>query len=227
VHLSLVGGEPLVRYSELCDLLPLLDRTGVEVQLVTSAVRPPEHDRRRAPATYERILKNIARHRVIVHCTVSRQMLGRRGYLTDFCRFWSGRPEARRIWFSLYTPQEGEDSPQRLRPQDRETVLDELCAVAAEFPKVHLPREVLEGYRNPPPSPRECTFARVTTCLSADLRTRIGPCQLGGRPVCTECGCMAAAGMHAVSEWKLAGIIPLSTLLNTSIRVGARLAGSL
>jgi hypothetical protein len=38
---------------------------------------------------------------------------------------------------------------------------------------------------------------------------------------------MAAAGMHAVSEWKLAGIIPLSTLLNTSIRVGARLAGSL
>ena len=69
VHLSIIGGEPLVRYRELCELLPILDRMGVEVQLVTSAVRPipeewrsigslhlvvsidglaPEHDRRRA-----------------------------------------------------------------------------------------------------------------------------------------------------------------------------------
>ena len=40
VHVSIIGGEPLVRYRELCELLPLLDRMGVEVQLVTSAVRP-------------------------------------------------------------------------------------------------------------------------------------------------------------------------------------------
>ncbi len=40
VHLSIIGGEPLVRYRELCEILPLLDRMGVEVQLVTSAVRP-------------------------------------------------------------------------------------------------------------------------------------------------------------------------------------------
>src|SRR5579862_6908316 len=39
VHISIVGGEPLVRYRELCALLPILDRMGVEVQLVTSAVR--------------------------------------------------------------------------------------------------------------------------------------------------------------------------------------------
>jgi organic radical activating enzyme len=75
VHVSIVGGEPLVRYRELCALLPLLDRMGIEVQLVTSAGRPipeewnsigsvhlvvsidglaPEHDQRRAPATYDR-----------------------------------------------------------------------------------------------------------------------------------------------------------------------------
>src|SRR5580704_18411625 len=40
VHVSIIGGEPLVRYRELSELLPLLDRMGVEVQLVTSAVRP-------------------------------------------------------------------------------------------------------------------------------------------------------------------------------------------
>ena len=152
IHISIIGGEPLVRYRELCEILPQLDRMGVEVQLVTSAVRPipeewisigslhlvvsidglaPEHDRRRAPATYDRILKHIARQRITVHCTVTRQMLARPGYLADFCRFWSDRPEVRQIWFSIYTPQQGDNSPERLRPQDRDVLFGELCAVAA------------------------------------------------------------------------------------------------
>ena len=241
VHLSIIGGEPLVRYRELCELLPILDRMGVEVQLVTSAVRPipeewrsigslhlvvsidglaPEHDRRRSPATYERILKHIAGQTVTVHCTVTRQMLERPGYLAEFSRFWSERPEIRKIWFSIYTPQEGENSPERLRPHDREALFEELAGAAARFPKVHLPRVVLEGYRRPPRSPQECTFARLTTCVSADLKTRIGPCQFGGKPVCTECGCIASAGMHAVAGVKLAGLVPLSAILDASIRVG-------
>jgi MoaA/NifB/PqqE/SkfB family radical SAM enzyme len=244
VHVSIIGGEPLVRYRELSALLPLLDRMGVEVQLVTSAVRPipeewssigclhlvvsidglaPEHDRRRAPATYERILKHIASQRIAVHCTVTSPMLRRSGYLADFCRFWSGRPEVHKIWFSIYTPQEGDDSPERLRAHDREVLFEELAAVAAEFPKVDLPRVVLDGYRHPPRSPRECTFARLTTCLSADLKTRVTPCQFGGQPVCAECGCLASAGMHAVAGFKLGGLMPLSAILNASIGLGARL----
>jgi len=241
VHLSIVGGEPLVRYRELDALLPLLDHMGVEVQLVTSAVRPipqewtaleslhvvvsidglaPEHDRRRAPATYDRILKHIAGHRIIVHCTVTRQMLSRPGYLEDFCRFWSGRAEARRIWFSIYTPQEGDRSEERLTPEDRLRLLEQLEFVAQEYPKVHLPRVVLESYRHPPRSPAECTFARVTTCLSADLKTKVEPCQMGGKPVCAECGCIASAGMHAVANWRLGGFLPLSVLFQASTRVG-------
>lgn len=240
VHVSIVGGEPLVRYRELCELLPLLDRMGVEVQLVTSAVRripeewssirslhlvvsvdglAAEHDRRRIPATYDRILQHIAGHRITVHCTVTRQMLARPGYLLDFCRFWSEQPEAAKIWFSIYTPQEGDDSAERLQPEDRETLFRELSA-AARFPKVHLPRMVLDGYRHPPRSPGECTFAKVTTCLSANLETPITPCQLGGRPVCEECGCIASAGMHALASMKLDGLIPLSAILNASIRLG-------
>jgi MoaA/NifB/PqqE/SkfB family radical SAM enzyme len=242
VHISIVGGEPLVRYRELCEVLPLLDHMGVEVQLVTSAVRPipvewksirslhlvvstdglaPEHDRRRTPATYERILKHIAPHRVTVHCTVTRQMLARPGYLAEFSRFWSDRPEARKIWFSVYTPQQDDRSPERLLPQDREALFQELSATA-RFPKVQLPRMVLDGYRHPPRSPEECTFARLTTCLSADLKTRVVPCQLGGKPVCEECGCIASAGMHALASLKIGGLIPVSAILNGSIRLGSR-----
>jgi len=242
VHVSLVGGEPLVRYRELCELLPMLDRLGVEVQLVTSAVRPipqewaairalhlvvsidglaAEHDKRRAPATYDRILKHIAGHRITVHCTVTRPMLAHPGYLSEFCRIWSARAEVRRIWFSIYTPQEGDNSPERLMPADREVLFEELAGVA-KFPKVHLPRIVLNAYRDPPRSPAECTFARLSTCLSADLKTVVSPCQLGGKPVCTECGCIASAGMHGVSNVKLGGIVPLSAILNASIRWGSR-----
>jgi MoaA/NifB/PqqE/SkfB family radical SAM enzyme len=247
VHISIVGGEPLVRYRELNELLPVLDRMGIEVQLVTSAVRPipaewksigalhlvvsidglaPEHDRRRTPATYDRILKHIAGQSVAVHCTVTRQMLQRKTYLIDFSRFWSDRPEVHKIWFSIYTPQEGDSSEERLQPRDRETLFEQLSTAAAEFPKVHLPRVVLEGYRNPPRSPQECTFARLSTCISADLKTRIGPCQFGGKPVCTECGCMASAGMHAVAGMKLGGLIPFSAILNASIRLGQRNAAA-
>src|SRR5690349_7069373 len=145
LHLSIVGGEPLVRYRELGVLLPKLARLGIEVQLVTSAVRlsPPEwgtlpnlhlvvsvdglaaeHDKRRSPATYDRILQNIAGQQIIVHCTVTRQLLGRPNYLGDFASFWSNRSEVRKIWFSLFTPQEGEESAERLGPEDRRSTLE-------------------------------------------------------------------------------------------------------
>src|SRR5262245_38138833 len=39
LHLSIVGGEPLVRYRELDVILPILADRGINVQLVTSAVR--------------------------------------------------------------------------------------------------------------------------------------------------------------------------------------------
>jgi MoaA/NifB/PqqE/SkfB family radical SAM enzyme len=240
VHVSIIGGEPLVRYRELGELLPQLDRMGVEVQLVTSAVRPipiewrsvgalhvvvsidglpPEHDLRRAPATYDRILRHIAGHDITIHCTITRQMLQRAGYLCEFAEFWSAVPEIRKIWFSVYTPQEGEISTERLRPEDRARLLEELRETT-RFPKVHLPSMVMDGYRNPPRSPAECTFARLTACYSADLKTRVTPCQFGGKPVCEECGCIASAGMHGLASWKLAGFVPLSSILNASLRLG-------
>src|SRR3954453_11795116 len=40
LHLSIVGGDPLVRYRELEAMVPLLLSRGVHVQVVTSAFRP-------------------------------------------------------------------------------------------------------------------------------------------------------------------------------------------
>lgn len=125
LHLSLVGGDPLVRYRELETMVPLLLSRGIHVQIVTSAFRPlprewsdhprlsivvsidglqPEHDERRKPATYERILRNISFGRVTIHSTITSQMMQRRGYLGEFLAFWSPRPEIARIWLSLFTP---------------------------------------------------------------------------------------------------------------------------
>ena len=246
LHLSIVGGEPLVRYRELDVLLPKLERLGVEVQLVTSAVRPiptawralsnlhlavsvdglqPEHDRRRAPATYERIFKHIAGHRINVHCTITRQLLKRHDYLRDFADFWSRRAEVLTIWFSLYTPQEGEQCEERLTPEDRRQAIEELARLRVDFPKVEMPDRVLAGFVHPPSTPQECVFAQTTTCISADLATRITPCQFGGSPVCAECGCIASAGLASFGRYKLAGLVPVSDIFYLSRRVGEWVGG--
>ncbi len=244
LHLSIVGGEPLVRYRELDVLLPQLDAMNVEVQLVTSAVRPipkawggipclhlvvsidglqPEHDRRRAPATYERILKNIEGHQLIVHCTITRPMAGRPGYFEQFADFWSRRREVRKIWFSLYTPQEGDNSAERLRPEDRQRILSDLQEIRHNFPKVELPDRVLAGLYCPPDSPEQCIFAQTTTCISADLSRHIKPCQFGGQPVCGECGCVASAAMVSIGRYRIAGLLSVASIFAGSKRLGERL----
>ncbi|MCW5979686.1 MAG: radical SAM protein [Bryobacteraceae bacterium] len=242
LHISIVGGEPLVRYRELGELIPRLNAMGIEVQLVTSAVRPiplewtefadlhlvvsidglqPEHDVRRAPATYDRILDHIEGHQVIVHCTVTKQMLARPGYLAEFAGFWSAQASVRRIWFSLFTPQEGDASDERLDSGKRKEALARMEALVSMFPKVHLPGLVVKGYREPPASPEDCIFAQTTTCISADLTTRVTPCQFGGKPVCSECGCMASAGLASVGRYRLGGVVKVAELFWMSRRFGA------
>jgi organic radical activating enzyme len=241
IHLSIVGGEPLVRFRELSVLLPILSRMGLEVQLVTSAVRPipkewrelpdinisvsvdglaPEHDKRRAPATYDRILKNIEGQRVRVHCTITSQQLRRRDYLREFAEFWSARDEVVKIWFSLYTPQQGEQTKERLSAGERSQAIAELGYLGSTFPKVDVTSQMLNGLRLPPQSPKECIFAQVTTCISSDLTTRIAPCQLGGNPVCGECGCIASAGLAGMGQYKLGGLVPISAIFGASRVLG-------
>ena len=245
LHVSLVGGEPLVRFRELDVLLPQLADRGLYVQVVTSAVRPipiawarlprlqicvsidglqPEHDVRRTPATYDRILKHIAGHRITVHCTVTRQQTMRKGYIEEFVRTWSANPNVRSIWLSLYTPQVGEASAERLTPEDRARVVDELKGLRERFAKLQMPRALLDAYLEPPASPEDCIFAQTTDCVSADLQTRITPCQFGGNPDCASCGCMASAGLAAVGRHRLAGVVPIDALFVGSLRIGRSIA---
>lgn len=244
LHLSIVGGEPLVRYRELNTLLPILVGRGIHVQVVTSAVREipsewrrlprltisvsidglqPEHDRRRQPATYDRILRHIAGHQIVVHCTITRQQVHRPGYLEEFLRFWSGRPEVRKIWMSLYTPQIGEMSDERLTPADRTRVVADLTALRVRYPRLEAPLGLLDVYADPPSSPDECVFAKTTTSISADLTTKITPCQFGGAPDCANCGCVASAGLAAVARHQLWGFIPVGTIFAGSVKVGEQM----
>lgn len=242
LHLSIVGGEPLVRFRELNVLLPILDQKGIGVQLVTSAVRPipsewaqlknlylavsidglqPDHDARRKPATYKRILENIKGHAITVHCTITRQMVGREDYFEQFLSFWSPKSEVKKIWFSIFTPQIGAGGDEILTPEDRETVLERLGELRKKFPKLTLPKSVIEAYRKPPSSPDKCIFARTTVNYTADLKTKIAPCQFGGQPDCSQCGCFASAGLEAVGSYKLFGMVKLGTIMNASSKVGA------
>jgi hypothetical protein len=79
---------------------------------------------------------------------------------------------------------------------------------------------MIEVYAEPPASPDECVFARVTRSFSADLGTRITPCQFGGRPDCANCGCIASAGLGAVGRYRLAGPLRVDHVFNASLAIG-------
>jgi MoaA/NifB/PqqE/SkfB family radical SAM enzyme len=241
LHLSIVGGDPLVRYRELELMIPPLLARGVHVQIVTSAFRTlgptwpklehlhvavsidglqSEHDARRAPATYDRILRNIAGQRVTIHCTVTGQMMKRPGYLGEFLEFWTPRPEIKKVWFSMFTPQVGDQMPEILSPDERQRAITELLQLRRQYAKLDMPELMIRQFASPPQSPQDCVFARTTQTLSADLETKITPCQFGGNPDCSSCGCIASMGLAAIAAHKLGGILSVGAIFRASIRIG-------
>jgi sulfatase maturation enzyme AslB (radical SAM superfamily) len=241
LHLSIVGGDPLVRYRELEEMMPPLISRGIHVQVVTSAFRAlpaawrdqphmnivvsidglqPEHDIRRAPATYDRILKNIAGQKITIHCTVTGQMMKRADYLEDFLKFWTPRPEIHKVWFSLFTPQRGDQLPEMLTPQERMRAIADMLELRKRYAKLDMPEGLIRQFASPPHSPQDCVFALTTEIISADLKTRITPCQFGGNPDCGSCGCVASMGLAAVAAHKLGGFIPVGAIFKASVKIG-------
>jgi MoaA/NifB/PqqE/SkfB family radical SAM enzyme len=244
LHVSLVGGDPLVRYRELEKIIPQIEARGIHTQVVTSAFRvipaewnkyeklnvvvsidglQPEHDERRKPATYERILKNIEGAQVTIHSTITAQIASRPGYLEEFLAFWSGNPAIKKIWFSLFTPQRGATDPEILSAAQRMDVMNELRRLRPLYPKLDMHERVIGEIANPPSSPEECIFARTTQSISADLKTKITPCQFGGDPDCSQCGCIASMGLAAVGHFNVAGKLTAGDLFLASDRLGKRL----
>jgi MoaA/NifB/PqqE/SkfB family radical SAM enzyme len=242
MHVSLVGGEPLVRHRELSEILPALSAMKIFTLVVTSAVIPipipwmdlprlrvavsvdglPEHhDIRRKPATYERILKNISGRVINAHWVITRPMLQRPGYLEEYVSFWSAQPEVDRIWVSLYTPQVGEQSAEMLTREDRETVAKELPLLTKKYPKLLMERGIARAFLHPPKNPADCLFAKMSANYSADLETRVEPCVFGGSPDCSQCGCSASSGLHSIRGVKLAGPIKVGHFVGASVAIGS------
>jgi MoaA/NifB/PqqE/SkfB family radical SAM enzyme len=242
MHVSLVGGEPLVRRRELSAILPALSAQRIFTLVVTSGVisipmewmellrvrvtisvdgLPEHHDVRRKPATYERILKNIAGRKVNIHWVITRPMLERPGYLEEYVAFWNARPEVDRIWVSLYTPQVGEESAEKLTPEDRATVAQRLPPLARTYPKFLMNAGLARAFIRPPENPSDCLFAKMSANYSADLQTRVEPCVFGGEPNCAECGCAASTGLHWIRSVKVAGPLRVGHFVGASVNVGS------
>lgn len=244
LHLSIVGGDPLVRYRELEELVPRILATGTFLQIVTSAFRTlpaqwiglknfelavsidglqPDHDKRRSPATYDRILKHIEGHNIVVHCTITAQMIRQPGYLEAFTRLWVANPNVKKIWMSIFTPQMGEQLEEIPSPAERALIIAELFRLRQLYSKLDMPKGLIEAMEKPPASPKECIFARATTVISADLKSEIGPCQFGGHPDCSRCGCIASMGMAAIGNYKLVGPLTAGAIFHASANIGDRI----
>ncbi len=242
IHVSLVGGEPLVRHRELSRILPALSQIGVHTLVVTSGVIPipeewmslprvrvtvsvdglPEHhDVRRKPATYERILKNIAGRDVNIHLTITRPMVQTEAYLEEYFSFWSARPEINKIWVSVYSPQIGEDTPEMLRPDDRARLVRHMATWREKFPKLLISEGYAQAVAAPPRNPDECMFSKMSTNYSADLKSRVEPCIFGGNPDCTQCGCAVSIGFHWLRTIKVAGPVKVGHFVNSSVAIGS------
>ena len=162
LHVSIVGGEPLVRFRELNEILPTLAGRGIYTQVVTSAVRPipiewasdsaaadrrldrrPAARARRAaqaghlrsdPQAHRRAADHGALHGHPAAGAARRLSRGVRPH------FWSANPHVQQIWVSLYTPQIGEVSPERLTPDDRERVVAALMTLRRGIPSCGCPK---------------------------------------------------------------------------------------
>ena len=242
LHVSLVGGEPLMRKRELDQILPELSRRKIFTLLVTSGVIPipgewselprvtiavsidglPEHHNvRRAPATYERILRNTADITHNVHLTITRPMVQDDAYLDGYMSFWNARANVRNIWTSIYSPQRGEQSAEMLTPDERERLGNTLVRLAAKYPKMTMKPGIARAYVDPPKSPSECTFARMSVNYTADLKTRVEPCIFGGDPDCSQCGCAISAGLHWMANLPVQGPFSMGHILRSSMAIGS------
>ena len=241
LQVSLVGGEPLMRHRELRRVVPELSARGIYTMIVTSGVipipeewsgmpkvtvavsvdgNPEDHDIRRKPATYERILKNIQGRKVNVHWTVVRKNIEQPGYMDRYLEFWSERPEVHRIWVSVYTPQLNEDSAERLTEENRFQLAEYFSSVVGRFPKLTMQKGLMDAFLVPPTSPSTCLFSKLSVNYTADLTTRVEPCVFGGTPNCAECGCSISMGMHWLGELTLLGPLRARHLIRGSLSVG-------
>jgi hypothetical protein len=96
----------------------------------------------------------------------------------------------------------------------------ELRGLRKKYPILDMPDIVINEISSPPKTPEECIFARTTMTVSADLSTKITPCQFGGNPDCEQCGCIASMGLAAVGHHRVVGPLTAGHLFLASAKIG-------
>jgi len=124
----------------------------------------------------------------------------------------------------LFTPQRGHQSPECLSNAERNAVVGSLLELRKRYPKLDMAEGLIKAFLAPPSTPEDCIFARTTHTLSADFKTKITPCQFGGDPDCSQCGCIASMGLAAIGNHKLGGFIPVGSIFRASFRIGERIS---
>jgi hypothetical protein len=147
-------------------------------------------------------------------------MVKRSGYLSDFLEFWSPNPATEKIWMSIFTPQRGANPVESLSSAERIAAVQNLLQLRQIYPKLDMPEGMLKELLAPPNSPARCIFARTTRTISADLKTRVEPCQFGGDPDCSRCGCIASMGLAAIGNYKVAGPLTAGHIFWASASLG-------
>jgi hypothetical protein len=128
---------------------------------------------------------------------------------------------------SIFTPQRGAANIECLDADERKLIVEILLRICREENKLDMREGVIREFLAPPASPDQCIFAKTTLSLSADLRTKVVPCQFGGDPDCSRCGCFASMALAAVGHRKLigpvtaGGIFWLSAAIGRTVRAGA------
>jgi hypothetical protein len=124
----------------------------------------------------------------------------------------------------MFTPQIGETSYEIVPPAARVKVVRELHDMRVKYPKLSMTKMTIDGFLDPPANPEECIFAKTTRTITADLKTTVGPCQFGGNPDCSQCGCIASAGLNSIGKAKIAGRIPIGWIYNESHKIGSMIS---
>ena len=241
LHLSIVGGEPLVRYRELNTLLPLLSKRGLHVQVVTSAVREipaewhtiprvslvvsidglqPEHDVRRTPATYDRILKHIAGHSITVHCTVTRQQVNRAGLHRRVPAHLVGAAGGRENLGQPLYPADRRSVQRTAAPRRSRTRRRGPDGAPPEFSEAGVAEGTDRGLRQSARQPRRVHLRQddldhLRRSDDADYAVPVWR-----RARLQQCGCIASAGLAAVARHKLFGFVPVGSIFAGSLKVG-------
>ena len=183
-------------------------------QNTISAERPPRHDR---------ILKNIAGQRVTIHCTVTGQMMKRPGYLAEFLEFWTPRPEIKKVWFSLFTPQIGDQLPEILTAEERARAITEMTQLRRIYQKLDAPDAVI----------RQSGFAAPKPRGSVSLRLRLRRCQQISRQklrLASSEAIQTVRRADASPQWawlplprtNWEALLPVGSIFKASLRIGQR-----